>query len=568
MAAVPFKGVLDKPKVKEFRGTLDGPSIGPSTMTPQQSRESMQAEVAAQAGEIEKETPWINRPDAGAESAKFTFPALASMLVPGSGLAALGIQSLFAGGGGAAGEFVKEKLRREPVDAGQIAKAGAMDAAGNAVAGAVVKGLGAVAKKVFSSQLDEPAKAAAQFARNEGVPFPLSSGAPGTPAARIQQGSRITLPGEIRNQMDANKVAQFLNNKVGTITDAASPVDDAAARGQQYLRQVFAPGETVYTETFSNLRKTIGDETAIPLEKTLPAMERVSQALKERGEMKAVYNRIRNILKASPTEQTAQQVDELYSGLLKDAARNANARKEANVILNALAEDVDGIAKDFGVSFTDDLAKAKAVRDQFRELRNIPGLERLGKDFGEKGGTLGSRQWMSELFANPNGKALAELRARNPELYHDLADSWLANNINRFSKTSDSVIGKVLDGPGLRSWYEQNASALKVIFGEPQARALDNFTNYARSMSGAVNQAKKGLPSPTDMLFRGGAEAAALYTNPLIAVPTEASAFVLARGLSDPSSQLFKVFTEGFSPATRSFMVKSAGIAGQNLGED
>jgi hypothetical protein len=47
-----------------------------------------------------------------------------------------------------------------------------------------------------------------------------------------------------------------------------------------------------------------------------------------------------------------------------------------------------------------------------------------------------------------------------------------------------------------------------------------------------------------------------------IMIPGEMASFVLARGLSDPSSSLFKVFTQGFSPGMRSFMVKSAGLAG------
>ena len=67
---------------------------------------------------------------------------------------------------------------------------------------------------------------------------------------------------------------------------------------------------------------------------------------------------------------------------------------------------------------------------------------------------------------------------------------------------------------------------------------------------------------PAALLARGAAEATAMKLNPTIMVPGEAASYVLAKGLSDPSSQLFKVFTEGFSPATRSFVVKSGQLTG------
>jgi len=545
-----------------------GPSIGPSNMSDREIRESMFREVHGQAQEIEQETPWINRPDSGAEVAPLALGVGGSMLVPGGGWAALALQSLVAGAGTATGKLAQQKIMREEIDPAQATKEGAVAAGSNFAGGAILKGLGAFAKKIFSSPLDKPARAAAEFAKQEGAPFPLASAIPGSGAARTQQATRVLLPGEIRTQVDANKVAHFLNNRVSTIVDNASPVDEAAAKGQQYLRQAFEPGETVYTQTFQKLRSTVGDETAIPLTNTREAMEGVSESLKQRGEMKAVYNRIRNILKANPSEQTAAQLDELYSGLLKDTARNANARREANVVLSAIAKDIDGVAKDFGVSFTDDIAKAKAVRDQFRELRNIPQLERLAKDFGDKGGTLGSRQWMAEMFANPNGKALAELRARNPELYHELADSWLASNINRFSRPTESSIGRVLDGQKFRAWFEQNEANLKVVFGAPQTKALDNFSLYAQHMAGAVSRANAGSKGldPTAMLFRAGAEGTGMVTQPFIFVPGEAASYVLAKGLSDPSSSLFRVFTEGFKEPTKALMRRSGQIAGQSAG--
>jgi hypothetical protein len=534
----------------------------------------MYREVAGQAEQVQNETPFLERMNARFAPGELA-PALA---LPVAAMFPASIPGLIAGSGATAGvatlgKMSQQQALHQPVNVSEAAKYGATEGVANLAGGMALKGLGAVAKKVFSSQLDEPAKAAAQFAREQGAPFPLSSAAPKTPAGRIQQGARALLPGDIRTQVDANRVTTFLNNRVSRIVDNASPVDEAALKGQQFLRQVFEPGETVYTQTFQKLRSTVGDDTAIPLTNTRQVMEGVSDALKARGEMKSVYNRLRNIMKANPQELTAAQVDELYSGLLKDTARNANARREANAVLSALVKDIDAVGKDFGISFGDDVSNAKAVRDQFRELRNIPGLERLSKEIGDQGAPKGTRLWMADLFSNPNGKALGELRARNPDLYHELADSWLASSINRFSKPVNDGIGRALDGAALRTWYEQNAAGLKVIFGAKQAQALDNFSLYAKHMTGAVERSVSGSRTmdPMAVIARIGAEGAGVVKQPHIMIPGEAASYVLAKGLSDPSSVLFKAFTDGFSPATRSFVVKSGQLGGQaaaNRGQD
>lgn len=574
MGVKPFTGELDAPKVRPFSGQLDapmsaGPSMGPIDEPAAVQDQRMFQQVAQEAEAAQTGGSFLDRMNARFKPGELA-PFLgmgAGLLVPGAGWGALALQSLMSGGATTLGEIAKDHTSGEPVDLPAAAISGAETAAGNLAGGAAIKGLGALAKKAFSSPLADPQQAAAQFAREKGVPFPLSSGAPGSGAARTQQATRGLLAGELKTQADANRVTQFLNREVSAIVDNARPVDEAALAGQQFLRTAFEPGETIYTQTFQGLRQTLGDEAAIPLTNTRAAMERVSTALKERGEMKAVFNRFRNVLKGNATEQTVAQLDELYSGILKDTARNANARREANAVLSAIEKDIDAIAADSGLVFSEQIAKAKAVRDQFRELRAMPQLERLSKAFGDKGGTLGSKQWMTELFSNPNGKALAELRNRNPELYHDLADSWLASNLNRFSKPMKDGIGRALDGAQFRAWYQQNADSLRVVLGAQQAQALDNFSLYAQHMSGAVDRAvSPGRLSsdPMALFARGGAELFAAKMNPILMIPGEGAAFVIARGLSDPSSQLFKVFTQGFSPKTRSFMVKSGELAGQS----
>jgi hypothetical protein len=572
-----FSGELDKPKVREFSGELDAPSGNPlqpfnfDPNTPSVSAVDPAsinpADTSAQVHQdylgAESQNPWIER----GSTQKHALSALSAFIgsrVPGAGLL---LSSVGAGIGGTLGELGQQKLQNEPVDLKEAGKEGAAQGLGNLAFGFALKEGAALARRLFHSELDDAAKAAAAFAREKGVPFPLSSAAPGSKAATAQQASRALLPGEIKTQLDANKVAQFLNREVSTIQAQGRPLDEAAVKGQQFLRKVFEPGETVYTETFKGLREVVGDSTAIPLPNTSQAIQGVAEALKTRGATGALAQQLQTLAKRPASQMTAQQIDDLYGELLKKAGKNPNAIAEMNVVLSAIVKDVDAVGKQFGVNFADDVASAKVVRDQFRELRKIPGLERLAKDFGDKGGAMGSRQWMSELFSNPNGKALAELRARNPELYHELADSWLASNIQRFSRPSDAAIGNVLDGKALRAWYEQNAQQLKLIYGAPQAQALDNFTRYASHMSGAVSRAAGGRTfEPANLLARGAAETAGILTKPLLLLPSEAGSYVLAKGLSDPNSALFRLFTEGVKPSTLKFLETSAQLSGQAAG--
>lgn len=578
MAAVPFKGTLDKPKVKEFTGQLDaGPSMGPSSMSPEQIRQSMQTEVAGQAKAIEKQTPWINRPDSGAQAAPFLFPAVATMAAgPAGTWGALGIQSLIAGAGGAGGEFAKEKLRREPIDTQNIATTGAKEAAGSFAMGAVVKGVGALAKSIFSSPMDAPTTAAAQFARDEGAPFPLSSAMPGSPASKVQQGTRIMLPGEIRTQMDANKVTQFLNNKVGTMTEKAQVFDDAAAKGQQFFAGIVNPNKAGTTEAWKGYMSAIGRDTPIPVDNTLRTAQLAHESLKNAGSVTAqkgdeLYTLLDGFLTKGDAVRSPQELNLLSSAIVSKGMKG-RTKDIADDLISAIEKDIVGFAEANGSAAGREFMSGVAARAQYRKLAKIPELERLAGELGAggRGATKGTRDWMNTLFNKGNGKALAIVRKEAPDVYHDLADAWLAQQIDNASGYSASGIGRSVDGEKLRTWFVQNEGKIKEVFGAPQAKALDNFSLYASRMGGAVNRAAKAGDtfSPLNLATRAAAETAALYTNPVIAVPGEAASFVLARGLSDPSSSLFRVFTEGFSPATRSFMVKSGQIAGQAAGKE
>jgi hypothetical protein len=118
----------------------------------------------------------------------------------------------------------------------------------------------------------------------------------------------------------------------------------------------------------------------------------------------------------------------------------------------------------------------------------------------------------------------------------------------------------------LRNWYVTNKDKIKLIYGAPQAKALDNFTSYASYMD-AASRAGNKLPRSLDVLSVGarlGGAGAAKFIGvgaPLI-IGSEGGAYVLAKGLSDPNSALFKLFTEGVSDKTRSLWLATGQMGG------
>jgi hypothetical protein len=560
-----FTGQLDKPKAREFTGELDQ-SQGPAAQQPPSVLSQLGRGLALSGRAVAEGVAGLPMMamDAGVATRN-----LGAMLLRGQ-LPNFADFNPFASEGGSRMDYeLPSSMMRRSINALGVPEPSgfaekALSFGTSVVSGAKIPGPQAAqqAPPGFKPTSDFELDQALKFAREQDAPFPLSSAAPGSAGSRAQQATRGLLAGELRTQADAKNVTQFLNRQVSTIVDDAKPIDAAALKGQQFLKEVFEPGELAYRKAFGNFKEVAGAQTAIPLTSTAQVLKQEAQALAQRGSTSPAIQQIQKLAKNTPGEMTAQQLDDVYKELSIKLSKNGAGYNEVQRVLGAIVKDMDEVGKSFGLSFADDAARAGQMRQSWHALRSIPGLERLAKDFGAKGGTLGTRQWMAELFGNPNGKALAELRKQNPALYHELADSWLANNINRFSKPVKDGIGKALDGTEFRAWFEQSADNLKVIFGAERAKALDNFSIYAKHMTGAVQRyvSPGRLSDPVALAGRAVAEYKAAAANPVLMVPGEAAAYWIAKSLSDPNSGLFKLFSKGMSPATRSFIIKSSAM--------
>lgn len=525
------------------------------------------AQAAEQASAIEGQIPGFQRFTMNAQQHAPLLLGGAAAIATGG--ASLPISALAGGVGTGGGELVRQRASGEATDLKQATVEGGKAAAFGAGAGYALKGLGALAGKIFRSRMAPNVASAAHFAREQGVPFPMSSAMPTSAAGRIEQGTRLLLPGEIRTQVDANKVAQFLNQNVGTMTEKIAVFDEAAGRGQRFFANIINPNKAGATEAWKTYQAAIGKDTPIPVNSTLAAVREARDALKSAGAVAGqkgdeLFTTLDSFLAANSRVRSTQELNLLNSAIVSKGMKG-RTKDLADEVVSAIEKDLVGFAEANGSNVGQQFLEGIAARAKYRRLAQVPELERLAGELGAGGraGTKGTRDWMNTLFTKGNGKALAMIRKEDPELYHELADAWLAQQINQFSKQSSETLVRSLDGPAFRNWFTQNSDNLRSIMTREQFKALDNFTQYAELMGGAVTRAAKGWQPPTALLSRVGAEAYATLKQPLLMVPGEAGSYILARGLSDPNSTLFKLFTEGFSPATKSFMVKAGQISGQ-----
>jgi len=565
------------------RGKYGGAEVGP--LERGQVPGAGAAQAAMQAQEIERQTPAFQRFAMNAEQhAPILLGGAAGALSgPAGWIAGPTVAGLVGGGG----ELARQRMAGEPPQPMRAAEEAGKQAGGGIIAGGILKGLGMLAGKLFRTPLSASQKTAATFAREQSdtgpyienfpwgpkneVPFPLYSAAPGSGASRMQTLSEISLPGNLKTVSDANRVTQYINRRVGTFTEKVDVFDDAVRRGQAFFDNLVTPGKEGTKRGWTAV-KGMAAENPIPIPNTLLAVREARDSLVRAGgkvgeKGNEFLTRLDTFLAQPDKVRTAIELDS-FSGLSAKQGFKAGTQEQARIVQDAIEADVAAYARSLGMddvatTFEDGI-KGRAA---YRKLSAaIPEIDKLAGELGSGGrsGTKGTIDWMNTLFTKGNGKALAKLREIDKDLYHDLADAWLAREISKFTSTSSETMLRSFKGPEFRNWFVQNVPKLREFMTKDQLVALDNFSLYASFMSGAQTKAAKGIRG--DLFVRGAGEAVGMWKKPLIFLPTQASAFLLARGLSDPSSALFKAFTEGFSPQFRSFILKSGQLTGQAAG--
>src|SRR5256885_7928170 len=157
-----------------------------------------------------------------------------------------------------------------------------------------------------------------------------------------------------------------------------------------------------YTTLFRSYTEAVGADSPVPTTNTLAAVQKAADMLENRGQTTGgLYQRLRTILKRAPGTYTPREFDELYGSIVKQAfTSKAGAGGEGQLLLQGITKDLDEFGANSGFSFAQDILKSNAIRDQFREVRKNPQLERLATEFNAQGGTRGSIDCMKCRFSD------------------------------------------------------------------------------------------------------------------------------------------------------------------------
>lgn len=511
------------------------------------------------------------------ETAKAGLPILGA-----TGAAALGPPGLLAstalaGVGGGAGKLVEQQFKDEDMDLHDATVEGGKMALGTLGGGLIFKGLGKLAEKIFNPKaLTQAEQRAAKFAEREGLPFPLSTGGGGA----VQSGVSVTtLPARWATQKDAQSIAQFINraalDEAPKLAPQAKPISQVVQKGKEFFQNIYFPAKEAGQEGFDKFVSTVGAPTPVRSANLARGVDDAIEALRTRGFItQTSTGMLRSSdklgkyligLKQNPVP--TRTLDDME--VIRKKINNLGSRSEVKTIKDSLKEsilkDYDDVGAQLGLSARELAEEAINKSAKFFQLkREFPELEFFAKNIDDP-------KWLSLLFQGRNAKALTHIRNTSPELYKELTDTWLSNVIQTHARATNGVVGKVLDGPSLRKWVEANRKDLNKVLGKQKAQVLDNFSRYASFVTGKANKTLADEVGGFETVARATGELGAVGFQPHIMIPGEVAAYVLAKGLSNPQSKLFKVFTQGpsetFKKSTAQ-LFKTTGAAGaQNGGE-
>jgi hypothetical protein len=594
-----FKGTLDKPKVKEFTGKLDPdetalygrklpearalpdpgpmdnrlapPRGAPPGRFPPAPYGSDSVEGAGRPrgviGMFTDEMPGFQMPNpqGNPEHRKYIMATVGAMAPPGLTLGRIAAQSALGGAGYAIGSL-SEQTRGEKtladVDPLSIAAESGGFAAGTAAGGLLFKGLGAIANKIFVSA---PEEQALKFATEKGAPY-LD---PRAQIGRSGFAGDLALRGKAKQAVtEINRAMADVSKGVRSLEMADDALDSAATAARKEFNALFSEGKQGISAPLKNVRSLYGDDFIVEPRNLDPALDAAEEYLRtNQGTTSGkVYKRIKNLIenKAERKPFDLQNLDDLYGDFLNDWNTKANrgTRKAIDMIHDAIVKDIDAVTNVPGYSqFAEDFARSRVVREEFLALK---------KKYPEIGKLLNipenqTRNWTNQLF-NSSGKALEEMRRVAPEMFDDLANSYLARNMH--SRTKDTIYGKVLDGKDFLDWVNAEKATLQKVFGDERFKAIQGLAKYAESVGKTVDKMKPIQPS--EIAERIGVSGAAGYfASPGVVVGNEAASFVLAKGLTNPESWLFSLATKGIpkgASATLGAVPKiGGGVAGAEM---
>ncbi|MGB0717976.1 MAG: hypothetical protein ACPGO7_01460, partial [Alphaproteobacteria bacterium] len=436
----------------------------------------------------------------------------------------------------------------------------------------VAKGVGSALNKMFP-QLGKQARKAVAFARDKDIPLPAESLSKGGLKNLTAGLTERSILGDFVRRTKSNKILEFIDFEKNRLAPGIKSIEDTAQRGAALISDVFEKAVDNKNVAYQAIGDTVGRQTMIEANDTIRAAQLAMESLESAGIKRgAFYKRLKDLLSSDVGPlKTFDTLDQLRKAANK-AKGKAETFEGANVFLRGVEQDLNRMGTDAGVNVVEELAKADKLFGKLRALQKIPNLKRFGDIKNGQG-------WIKSFVNENNVKAIQFLESKDPELHQQIIGARLQQIFDDSMKDTGGRLGRVFDGKKFAEYVKNNESFFKNVYGNERFKAIKGFANYARFIGEELARVDKdaGFMGVTGGLR--GLQASALGSSIVTGSPTpaimaavfEGASGSLSRGLIDPSSATFRLFTgesiQGINDTLRTVLPQAVRMGEQLLNE-
>jgi hypothetical protein len=269
-------------------------------------------------------------------------------------------------------------------------------------------------------------------------------------------------------------------------------------------------GDKLVNNTFRGFREKMGDDTPVPMTKTLDAAKTALEELAKQGKSQSsIARELRQISgKNSETKETTVAIlDDIAGNMIRNKMNpKGTGPRQAQAVIDAVIEDLDAAGKVKGLNFGEDIATARAFGDLYK-------AKNLGRVVGQ------------------HGETLAKYEAANPAGYREVIQDWTAKKVGQFVNTNVSG-GRGFNTGKFAEWVDANADYLTKIVGPDTVNVWQAFPKWEGRIGWIKSLAQKALSAKT-----GG------LSNMFNKQIDSQFADSIAEQLTNPNSALFRQLT-------------------------
>lgn len=392
------------------------------------------------------------------------------------------------------------------------------------------------------------AKRAVKFAQETGAPISLSQVQAKGMGPALKKLADKTFFGDFVRRAESRKVNTFLSKKIRQLTPGVrlgqegteeivqktsgffdglfTKAKDAKELAYKQLAAKVPEGLTVKANNIFLAAQTALDLSVGSKASSTPAGKRM---LKQLQEIATQPGRLRSF----------DNLDQLRKNF-KSYSANRDLNEAAKGVFAAIEGSMENLSKKANVDFLSEIKIAETAFKELDNIKKIPGLRKFSS-------YTDAKKYIGSLFNRQNIPALKVLSKQNPELYQELLSTKLDMTMRGYMKdTGIEGTPIVFEGAAFHDWYLGNKKFIDQVFGRDRSQAIENFAKYTRFIDRELKQVRGDtaltMKTISKGVGKGAAEIFAASQAPWLVGAAESIAPIIANRLTNPNSEIFKIF--------------------------